>query len=253
MPEEETKFNIEKQEAGRDIYHVGGDIINYHPTSEVSTHNNDLREFLRQWKKSFPVIVFPESIEKCHDDFGSSAIESPFLSIEKRPLFEDINYHLPNGYKDLIEKWNRFKEKIYDYDNKRQNILKSIDDYIDIEMCIKFPAGSIYARAVSLIKKEISLSIVYDYYIRSDGEELRYGIPEANKGFTIGWENVLKIEQIKEKHTDISEKYAHKYNKDIKEIINIEKHLLSKRAELIKMLDELTFFSFPITKCKFMP
>lgn len=120
-------------------------------------------------------------------------------------------------------------------------------------MSIEFPANSIYARAVSLIKEEISLSIIYDYYTRSDEEELKYGIPEANKCFTIGWENVLKIEQIKKKHTDISKEYAQKYNKDIKEIINIQKQLRSKRAELIKMLEELTFFSFPITKCKFMP
>lgn len=128
--EKGVKFNIEKQEAGDVLYNVAGDIIIQHSTSEITidsikNHNNDLREFLHQWKKSFPVIVFSESIDKCYDELGFSE-SSPLFTVEKRPLFEDINYHLPNGYKDLLEKWNSFKEKIYDYDNKRQNILKSM-------------------------------------------------------------------------------------------------------------------------------
>lgn len=245
----EQHLNIEKQESGRDLYNVGGDIIIQHSTSEILkelilNHNDDLRKFLRQSKERLPVIVDSESIEKC-DEFGFSEF-SLLFSIEIHPLFEDMKYHLPNDHKDFFEKWNGFKEQIFDYDNKRNDIFNNFKDYKEFN--IKYPAASIYARTVSLVKEENSLPIKYDYF--SD-IELKYGTETVS--FSLGYVEKDKIELVKEKHKDISKEYAEKYKTDIKEIINIRSQLIQKRIELEKVLNALTFFTLsPNVKCKFM-
>jgi hypothetical protein len=205
----------------------------------VKNHSNDLKELLRQWNKSLPEITSSESVG------NNFTFESAYLySVENHPLYNDIKNHLPDGYKELFNKWNDFKEQISVYNDKKQKIFNNFTDYFDKESNTNFESGSIYARAVGLIKEESSLHITWDYY--NMGEELRYGRMQVY--YTLGWGDMKRIE---ENHTKISRQYSTKYDKEIRDVIEINRQLEKDRREISKNINDLTFYpSFPNMKCK---
>ncbi len=205
----------------------------------VKHHSNDIKELLHQWNNSIPEITIAESVD------SNSIFElAPLYNVENHPLFTDIKNHLPDEHRAFFDKWNRFKEQISEYNTKKQQLFRNFVEHVDEECNTRFPANSIYARAVSLVKEEMFLPMLW--YYSGAGEEVIY--ESIQKSITLGWGDRERMEK---NHTNVSKWYSGKFNNEIKEVMEIERRLIKDRINIKKMIIDLTFYpSFPNPKCK---
>lgn len=260
--------NIKSIEGNPIIIGVNNGVItnikdNFEENNFVRMHDINIRMFLFKWKEHLPIILRSEHPYASRTDYGSTtSIDSELsldyyndlIMIKNNILFDDLlEYHLPDRFIDLPCTFNKFEELLIEYDYKKYNLKKSIERDISCRK-ITFMPESIFAGAVSLCKKDLSLHTIYDYYYNPESMKLEYmdiNIIHIYHIGNINDDNEIEKIEIEINHKNVSREYYKKYKEEINVIINYEKKLRDIRAELCKKIDDVVYCRLSFgKKCK---
>lgn len=204
----------------------------------IMKHNTDLKNFLQEWKSSLPLVPSVEelSFDIYMPTFESIVRDSRINKIEKDLLFEDFkNFHLPKGYENLPDDWEKYKQLLNEYFNENNNIVNKIKSEIQEE---RFSAESVYTKAVNSLKG--GRWVYYREKVSENQSRLMYGVPEIGKGYFIGEKGTdEEVKKLEEQHKTFSDKIEAKYEVELKKLIEKGKELNKRRISLVKIFEDL--------------
>jgi len=235
-------------------------------------HTTDLKELINQWLAQLPEVQKSESVEPSHDTTGfeSWSKESPLFSIESHILFKDIFHHKP----EIKENWRNFKSSIICYDEKRKTLFEKINkctaqrfegfDFGDPTLVRGIDKGfpiSIYLEAICNLKGEKS-GYNYERAVKGINPnetttshveiiELRYAF--FDHAYFLAEITKDKEDEIKNIHSQLIIDCNKRYQKEIKDIIEMENKIRDIRYEFISMLMKMKYYTvFPRMDCEFV-
>jgi len=212
---------------------------------KIEKHTEELKGLFSRWHKELPPV--PITGAEVYEFESSGFKWSDDLSFEDTPLFSDLKNHLPAKFENLMEKWGQYKKLRKEYYQKQQEIVDKVRAKIE-ELNYKFPPGSVYLRAIHLLTNK---TYYYDYRSKS----MRLPIPYNDRYYvyyetTCGDGYLLspkdggtpeeEIDNLKEHHENISSIIKTKYEKDFRNLIDIEHKLRVLFDELKDSLNKLT-------------
>lgn len=125
--EQDLTYEIESQQASRDIHQAGRDIkiINNLPVAAMSelciAHTSNLMDAIKIWLENFPKppgsdnsIFFFNKVKDC----------------EKHPLYSDLRNHLPQSGFDVCSRWEQYKSDVEELDKTKKDLLTSLQKAI---------------------------------------------------------------------------------------------------------------------------
>jgi hypothetical protein len=220
----------------------------------IDKHTEQLKTLIIQWQTVLPRP--PKTGLKVYDDYGAI--------FEKDKLFPDIANHLPPEHKDLMKKWEHYKDLRKKYCKTQTEIIDKIAGLISNMQKEKedydFPSHSVYLKAIELLtgKKYYDYKMEEKVHAEPTIYRLFYVTIYSGNSFQLERESSRltkeEINKIQERHENVSNIVKNEYEKDIENLINIEGEINENFKELNDKLMELTKYTeYYNMNCKYIP
>lgn len=207
---------------------------------KIEKHNEQLRNLFHFWWEYLPRP--PETGFEVYDLLPAI--------FEEDPLFTDLEKHFPPRFKDLLKKWEYYKDLRQKYHQKQKEIVDKITDLISNKQKeaagYDFPPLSVYLKAIELLTDKK----YYDYideirvYAEPTTYRLKYERIGGGIGFQLSRESIgytkEEINKLKGQHENVSNIVKKEYEKDIKTLIDIEGELKEIFREFKVSLNKIT-------------
>ena len=229
-------------------------------------HTEELREFLRGWYDNFP--IYERATEPKTTPTPSAPISYMYEhwhnspNIEKNWKYQDIiQFHLPNKYKTLPMKWDKYKKTDSRYGEIRYQLYEKIKKDVLSEINLKYDVWGedhtiskhfielLYTQYVTWIRDgRLSADKTRGY--KREGDELWFS---GGQGLAKGTEEELSQVKGVFENMMFDEKYLIKYETDVSKIIDMEKELENMCKEIKEMIEKLMGRPLlPGTKCEML-
>lgn len=220
----------------------------------IDKHTEQLKTLIIQWQMDLPRP--PKTGLEVSDYYDAI--------FEKDKLFPDIANHLPPEHKELMEKWEHYKDLRKKYYKKQTEIIDKIAGLISNMQKenedYDFPPRSVYLKAIELLtgKKYYDYKREEKVHAEPTFYRLFYETIYSGNRFQLNRESSRltdeEINKIQERHENVSNIVKNEYEKDIENLINIEGEINENFKELNDKLMELTKYTeYYNMNCKYIP
>lgn len=205
----------------------------------IEKHNEDLKNLFQYWVEKFPQAPFT----------GLTIYEF-FSNFEENPLFSDLENHLPEKYRNIMEKWELYKDLGQKYCDQQAEIIGKIKILISEKQKDELNYNSIpvYLKAIELItgKKQ--------YYIKQEEiihmEPRFYSLSYDRSSWFVKYPLIMDDPNLTEDqtanitsfHEEISNITKREYKNEIEKLVDIEYEMKQIFEELQYDLGNLTIY-----------
>lgn len=202
----------------------------------IETHSEALKNLYIMWYTNLPEIPHTGSII-----YRTRLFSIAVSCVEQKGLFSDLEYHLPGKYAGLMEKWEYFKELCQQYYQKQQEIIENIPVLTSMDRnksSFNLPPEALYLKAIELLTG----NKYYEYVESTQETRQLYELIYQKDNYHYPLCQLVKKEEmndIKIQFEKISEIIKKEYEKDIMNLINIQKELKEKHEEIKDSLNKL--------------
>lgn len=205
----------------------------------IEKHNEDLKNLIKYWRENFP-----------ETPFTGFKIYEFFSDLEENLLFFDLKNHLPEKYRNIMEKWERYKDLGQKYCDQQAEIIRKIKILISETHNeeSKYNPYPVYLKAIELITDRNHYLITKKETVHM--EPKLYSLSYEKVSGIVKYPLIMDDPNLQEEetvditrfHEEISNIAKREYKKEIENLVDIENEMTQIFKELQYNLRILTIY-----------